>query len=406
MRASRRGAMIVLRGETGSGKSTFEHGWPFLGGRLHRARTSEGGNRGRPRRLPQAAGIRIVVLEGREALRDVTGVVPEDGIHAINAHIRGKGNGDLVVWPANTDDMAEKLAELASTLGGEALLGTGEAIQRFVGPPQPDFVRIAQQTISALNEGASLAALGVSADRADELATSAETIGHYLGLIRDELLRNGEHVRGLLAAERCRLWTVVIAGDEAERDVAALTRGPYSVADIDRLLTATEANVVKELRENPADLGILGTMLDARIVSLGTVEVLAIAREFGDERLHELMRARGMTVKSEPRALERLVASEVGLIMSGRSLGLRKTGRRPGSNTIAAFRSLAEIARTNDTACNRALGAALVAGGYVTDFATETLPGNRPHSQVRSLLRDIRGSPPDRGHVEIRKSPC
>ena len=106
-------------------------------------------------------------------------------------------------------------------------------------------------------------------------------------------------------------------------------------------------------------------------MSLGTVEVLEIAREFGDESLHELMRARKMTVKREPRALERLAASELGIVLSGQSLGLRKTGRRPGSNTQTAFQSLADIARTNDIACNRALGAALVAGGYATAFQTE-----------------------------------
>jgi hypothetical protein len=372
MRASRRGGMVVFRGETGSGKSTFlDTIGLFLDG-VSAVRIPAPVTVGQAlAQLPPADEIRIVVLEGREALRDVSASVLEDAVHAINAHIRGVGTSDLVVWPANTDDMAEKLADLARTLGGEALLGTRDAIRRFAGPPQENYVQIAQQTISALNEGASLAALGVSEERALELAASAGTIGHYLGLIRDELLDNTEHVRGLMAAERSRMWTVVVAGDDAERDVSALTRGPYSVADIDRLLTATEANIVKELREFPAKLGILGTMLDARIISLGTVEVLEIAREFGDDALHNMMRAKNMTVKREPKALDRLAATDVGLIMSGKSLGLRKKGRRPGKNTQAAFRTLAEIARTNDIAANRALGNALVAGGYAGSFETE-----------------------------------
>ena len=102
------------------------------------------------------------------------------------------GMTDIVVWPANTDDLAERLAELGTALGGEALLGTGDPITRFSGPANTDFVHIAQQTISALNEGASLAALGVSEEHANELVNEASTIGRYLALIRAELLRNSE----------------------------------------------------------------------------------------------------------------------------------------------------------------------------------------------------------------------
>jgi energy-coupling factor transporter ATP-binding protein EcfA2 len=372
MRASRRGAMVVLRGETGSGKSTFlDTVGLFVKGVESVRIPASASIASALAELSPTDRVRIIVLEGREALRDVEPAVLEDAVHAINAHVRGGAQSDLIVWPANTDDLAEKLAELAGALGGEALLGTGSPIQRFTGPPNSEYVHIAQQTISALNEGASLAALGVTTERAEELAAGAPTIGRYLALIRDELLANGGHVRGLLAEERFRMWTVVVAGDDAERDVAALTRGPYSVADVDRLLTATEANIVKELREHPAQLGILGTMLDAKIVSLGTLEILSIAREFGDQTLHDLMRANNMVVKRDARALERLASSELGLIMSGRSLGLRKTGAKPGTNTQVAFRSLADIARTNDIACNRAIGNALVAAGYITSFTTE-----------------------------------
>ncbi len=372
MRAARRGAMVILRGETGSGKSTFLDTVGLFVQDIVTVRIPPNETVGAAlESLPPSSETRVIVLEGREALRDVEAPVFEDAVHSINAHIRGKSASDLVVWPANTDDMAERLAELAGALGGDALLGTGDRIRLFSGPPPHEYSEIAQRTISALNEGASLAALGVTRERAEDLVGDAQTIGHYLGLIRDELVKNGDHVRGLLAAERFRMWVVVIAGDDAERDVSALTRGPFAVADIDRLLTATEANVVKELREQPAELGILGTMLDARIVSLGTLEILAIAREFGDSALHELMKQRNMVVKNEPKALGRLQTSELGLIMSGQSLGLRKTGAKPGTNTQQAFRNLADIARNNDIACNRAIGNALIAGGYASRFETE-----------------------------------
>jgi hypothetical protein len=372
MRSSRRGGLMILRGETGSGKSTFlDTVGLFLSGvttiRIPGSADIAESLNG----LPSCDGLRIAVLEGREALRDVPLEILEAGVHAINSFVRDRGSSTLVVWPANTDDLATQLADLARTLGGESLLGTGPAIQLFSGPPSSDFVHIAEQTIGALNEGASLAALGVSEDRAAELARSTTTIGRYLALVRDDLLRNGRHVRSLLAAEKCRVWTLVIAGNDPEGDVAALTRGGFSYADVDRLLTASDANVAKELRGDPASVGILGTMLDARILNMDMVTVLAIARKHGDKTLHDFMRTRNMTVGGGNDADERLKVSELGIILSGQSLGLRKTGRKPGSNTQTAFRGLAEIARTNDIACNRAIGEALLRSGLIKAFEVE-----------------------------------
>jgi DNA (cytosine-5)-methyltransferase 1 len=232
-------------------------------------------------------------------------------------------------------------------------------------------VSIAERTVAALNEGASLAALGISEERALELREDVTTIGTYLGRIREELTKNEEYVRGLVAAERCRVWTVVIAGNEPEGDVAALTRGGYAYADIDRLLTATEANVVSELKKIPEKLGILGTVLDARIVHIDMVAALALCRTFGSPALHDAMQLRGMTTNSDDTATDRVVGSELGLLLRGESLGTRKRGPKPGSNTVAAFKNIAEIARQNDILCNEAIGNALTSTGLIDGFETE-----------------------------------
>lgn len=150
-----------------------------------------------------------------------------------------------------------------------------------------------------------------------------------------------------------------------------MTRGGHAYADIDRLLTATAANIVQELRRFPDQLGILGTVLDAKIMHLDRVTVLAVAREYGGERLHELMRERGMSTTSDPKAGERLASSELGLILAGESLGTRKRGSKAGGGTDAAFRSLAQIARTNDAAINEAIANGLVALGLIDEYELE-----------------------------------
>ena len=293
-------------------------------------------------------------------------------MHAINAFVRSEAGRDtLVVWPTNTDDLTEILVGLAKALGDEALFGIGEPVERFSGPAKADFVPIAERTVAALNEGASLATLGVSEEHAHVLTADVETIGRYLALIRRALIDNGARVRSLLPAEQPRMWTVVIAGNDPDADVAALTRGGYAVADVDRLMNSTGANIVQELKKYPDQLGILGTVLDARILHVDMVTMLSVARQYGDAELHGLMRAVGMSTQSDKSARSRILASELGVVIGGGSLGTRKRGKKPGSSTHQAFAGLAEISKTKDATCNRALGAALQDAELIGTFETE-----------------------------------
>lgn len=367
------GGLMLLRGESGSGKSTFlDTVGLFRTGVVTERITSEEDLRTSIQALEQSSDPRIVVLEGREALGEVSAAALEEGLHAINAFVRtNAGRGTLVVWPTNTDELTDLLVGLARKLGDDALFGVGEPVERFFGPAKDQYVGIAGRTVSALNESASLAALGVSEERAEELVEKADTIGRYLALIRGELIANSSRVKKLNPAEQPRVWTVVIAGNDPDADVAALNRGGQALADIDRLMTSTGANIVKELKKHPDQVGILGTVLDARILHIDMVTALAVARQFGDQELHDLMKGKNMSTQPDPSAGTRLRNSELGVIMAGESLGTRKRGSKPGGGTQQAFKSLAEIARTRDALCNRALGAALLDLGLIEEYETE-----------------------------------
>lgn len=186
-------------------------------------------------------------------------------MHAINTFVRNEsGRETLIVWPTNTDNLTSTLTEIGNAVGGEALLGVDQLAERFGGPSKIDYVKIAERTVAPLNDGASFADLGISEEQARELANEASTIGRYIALIRRALIEKGEIVRHLLPAEQFHLWILVIAGNDPEPDVAALTRGGYAHADIGKLMASTGANIVKELRKYPERVGILGTVLDAQ----------------------------------------------------------------------------------------------------------------------------------------------
>lgn len=207
MRGARRGGLMLLRGESGAGKSTFvDTIGLFRDGVITERIASNSDIALALSDLESSSQPRVVVLEGREALGEESTNALEAGLHAINSFVRSpEGRDTLVVWPTNTDDLTKRLMSIAQTLGAEALFGVSAPVEIFNGPPQSEFVSIAERTVGALNEGASLAALGISEEEAQNLADQVETIGRYLAEIRRKLLENDQRVRGLLATEQYRL---------------------------------------------------------------------------------------------------------------------------------------------------------------------------------------------------------
>jgi DNA (cytosine-5)-methyltransferase 1 len=194
----------------------------------------------------------IIVIEGREALTDFSKEQLERDIHSINNFIRSSyGRSSLIVWTCNTEELQNILIQLANNIGADSLLGVGEPVYSFTGPPSSNYINIANRTIATLNEGASLIDLGISEELSQQLVSRANTIGHYLNLLRQELRKNEKTVKALLDKELCRMWVVVITGNDREDFVTSLTRGRASTADIERLIVATEANVVQELKAYP-----------------------------------------------------------------------------------------------------------------------------------------------------------
>jgi len=374
--AARRGALLILHGESGSGKSTFVSTVGLFRDGISVVKTdkSKSVDAEIASLSTHAIGtrLRLALIDGREALTDTSSSELEKAIHSINAFVRGsKGQRTLVVWLTNTVELRNLLLQLARTLGGEALLAGGTGLLEFKGPPKDDFFEIARRTVQTLNEGASLANLGVSDERAVELATSSRTIGDYLGRLRRDLTTNSSRVARLMGKEQCRVWIVVLAGNDPDADVAALTRGSHSLIDIDRLASATKANIVKDVKRHPDKLGILGYMLDAKIVHISITCALAVMRDFADAALKAEMSGAGMATKGDGSAPASLLASELGLAFQGVPLGTRQRGPGAGKNSVAAFEKLTAIASKKDGLLNSAIGRGLVQCGVIPTFAIE-----------------------------------
>ncbi|MFD0914276.1 hypothetical protein [Methylophilus luteus] len=380
MRASSRGSFMVLRGDSGTGKSTFIHTVGLFRENVEIISISKEEDIGKFLSSLSAtlSSMRIIVFEGREALTDVSNELLEKSIHAINSFIRTeKGEMTLIAWPVNRDDLAEKLAHLSNVLGAESLSGIDGPVYIFKGPEKQEYLNIAKNTIALLNQGENIHDLGISNDRANELVSNSKTIGELLVKIRSELLSNQKTLKALSKTERCRVWIVILAGNEPDSDIDAITRGTMYSADVDRMLSVTNANIVHELKTHPEKIGMIGTYFDARILHIPILAALAAVRSYADQKLKNTMKNMGMQVISDKKVKDRF--SETGLVYSfkNKPIGSRKVGGKVGSNSTAAFEKLTTIASNDDVSLNKALAECLKDMGLIKSYTYEEDFGGR-----------------------------
>ncbi|WP_179468425.1 hypothetical protein [Mycolicibacterium vinylchloridicum] len=382
-----RGGLLVLKGVSGAGKSTFAKTVPiFRESVVVESITSNADVPAALAALPQTDGNRILVIEGREALGQVAREAIEAILHAINGFVRSPaGAKTLVVWPINTDELVTIVLDIASKIGAESLLGIDQQAFTFSGPAKTDYVGIAEKTISALNAGASLHTLGITEERASQIASESSTIGNFMGRIRSELHKNVQEVKKLLPKESLHVWIVVVAPN-SDTAVNAITRGRFSAADIDRMMTSTGANIVADLQKFPERLGLLGTILDARVVHLDVWTALAAARQFATPKLRELMKAQGMSTSSDPQAVERMKNSTLGRLLADNTLTTGRRGQKAGDNTLKAFNGLTEIATAADIEVNRTIAEALKKAGIIESYELEEPFGNEQSTYRSDIL--------------------
>ncbi len=370
-----RGAFLILRGESGAGKSTFLHTLNLYRTEAHTVSVpGDASIREFLAARRKSVQVEVLVLEEREAATSFSDPELEDWLHAINGFIRSeRGRRAIVVWPCNTDPLRDRVVALARTIGGESLVGTGKGWFAFTGPEKSEYIPIAEKTLATLNQGATFSDLGLTADAVQEAANNAPTIGGFFSRVHDLILSAENAVEKLLRQEKCRLWVVVAAGNDVAAEVAALTRGRYAAIDTERLMTSTEANIVADLKTYPDKIGILGTVLDAKIFHMPVLTASAIARAFTDPQLKILMRSKGLSLKPDGKkqAVERLLQTDLASVFRAGSQGLLTRGKKPGPESVEAFQKLVEIASNNDAAINRALGKALVEAELIQSFEVE-----------------------------------
>lgn len=368
-----RGAFLILRGKSGSGKTTFLKTLNLfiedieiitIENNVDIVQAINGLEESR-------AGLRVAIIEGRESILDSKNSDITNSIHSINRFIRSeKGNNTLIVWPCNNDDIIRVLVDTSKTVGGSSLLGLDDTYFEFSGPEKGQFVKIAKQTIEMLNGGKTLIDFGIDDEVAHDLVEKADTIGMYLKIINREIRKNKKFVSQLAIKERCKMWIIVLAGNEPSKDVEALTKGELLDADIQRLMVSTDSNIVTDLKKYPKEIGLLANYLDCKIIYVPIVTTLKIVRNYASDKLVDIMKHNNMSVKKDNNIQETVNNTELVKMINS---DIKDKGRKgkTGSNSVNAFGKLLEIAKSNDRILNETFGRALKECGIIDEYDTE-----------------------------------
>ncbi len=373
MESSNRGTFLILKGKSGCGKTTFLRTLDIFIENIEIKTVFNNMDLVGVINALQSTNkqMRVIIVEGRESLLESSSREINDSIHAINRFLRSEnGKRTLIVWPCNDRDIIDVLVDTAENIGGTALLDLDETYFEFYGPNKRHYVEIAKQTIELLNNGRTLLDFGITDKVADSLTDEVDTIGKYLKRINKEIRKNKIFIEGLTKKEPCKMWILVLAGNEPDKDVAALTKGEFLTADINRMLISTNANIVEELKKYPDKIGILANYYDCRIIYMPIVTTLFAIRDYANDNLREMLRNNGLSDKKEGRGLERLQNSELARMVNSDYKGQAKKGKT-GPDSINAFKKLAEIAADNDKILNRTIGKALVDAKLIESFEAE-----------------------------------
>lgn len=414
MQAAGRGAFRVIQGASGCGKTTLMRTLHFF---------KEGVE---TRVLPPAVSIpetladllesdsplRVLVIEGREIR---TQVEPEDlerTLQAINVFIRSPaGRRTLVVWPCTDERLTRQILQTGDLIGSDALLGPDKEAFLYSGPPQDQYVRLATRMIEQLHRETTLELLGISIEKAEEIAPKCDTLGTFLGLLRQEARRRRFALQERLKdREPFRLWVVLSDGRESGDLVQGLVQGAYSRIDLGKLFSATQANVIQELAPQRADLGLLVSQYDVRLLHLPLMVTVAIARSLASrypEELADKLAFLSFKTRKKPAEedLERLRSCDLGRAFGGVPMGQLRPGPKPkeGGGSEEAFQKLHQVVGGDDKsiAMNRVLGDALLELGLIAKYEVEA-PLSEGWTVKTDLLCRVSGAIPVRLEVTWR----
>jgi len=151
MRTQRGGALSILKGKTGVGKTTMIHALPFYEPQIFNKVISIPENIGfkdiidimKEKIGESTHQIKIVLLDGREIIDDETGLT--NFLTRLNQFLRRR-NDVLVCWPVNNEEWYDKLVKNGREIGGKNFIPS-QALIEVQGPSREKWKQALQNLL-------------------------------------------------------------------------------------------------------------------------------------------------------------------------------------------------------------------------------------------------------------------
>lgn len=391
--------ILVIRADTGSGKTTFLNTLPHY---MHDVKfhlqtvdlqplSEEGFTTTLWRMQTFSTDINLIILEGREQPESLTDKYIQVVLANINRFSRSKLVPLLFVIPTIEEEVARRWCDLGTKIGDlipENKLYEGSRWYNFPGVPKEKFVEVAEDTVRTLNPPLTLYEFGVSRDQAKIWANTAPTIGKYIETLANRISNIRAATTVPLAGKREHVWIVYCAPDIRHYDHTYLVidglchdeklrASPTKLIPID-----SNTSFAKSWRQSPQWERLVTTIdyLDVRLINFPIISVVTAALAYGDDKLLESFKNTKLKVYKEEilkkipdadadwekplaerRLQERIVRDSLGksnlyLLLRGMSAEQQKGGNSESAKVLAQYWHLRQHA--NEAQLHRCIGSA------------------------------------------------
>jgi len=297
--------VLVIRADTGSGKTTFLNTLPHymqdigfdiqtidiqnleeneFGPELRGVKTS-------------STGINLIILEGREKPESIPDKYIQVVLANINRFARHRSVPLLFVIPTVEDEVARSWCDHAIKIGDlipEHKLHEGSRWYNFPGVPKDEYIEIASRTIRALNPPYSPVDFGVSPDELKNWVNTASTIGRYIEIIASKISTRRRATA--LPASRGRkehVWIVYCTPDLRHYDhtyhvINGLVQDEkFKVSPAKLVPPDSDTPYSKNWRQSLQWTKLVATInfLDIRLINFPIIAAVTAALTYGDDDL-------------------------------------------------------------------------------------------------------------------------
>jgi hypothetical protein len=296
--------VLVMRADTGSGKTTFLNTLPhYMRDIDFRTQTidlqvlneEEFGKHLWDIQVSDE-GINLIILEGREKPESISDKYIQNVLANINRFARTKIVPLLFVIPTIEDQVARSWCEHGIKVGDlipQQKLYGGSRWYNFPGVPKDKYIQIAEETVRALNSPYTLVEFGVSADEIKTLVDTASSIGRFIEILANRVSDRRRASKLKYKGRKEHVWVVFCSPDLRHYDhtflvLDGLVQDENLKVSPPKLITnSSDSTLAKSWKHGSQWNRLVNTanFLDVRLINMPTITTVTAALAFCDDQL-------------------------------------------------------------------------------------------------------------------------